>query len=152
MTPDPTAESRADRQAANIAVLRHAFAAMATGDADAVVAFYSEDYVLELPYGDPHTVKTVEGVRVVRDYLAGAFEVFRFELLDLEVHPTEDPDLIIAEYRSAGRVLQTGAAYANRYVGFWWFRDGEVVRTREYYNPVASQLALAGEEPGDLPR
>ena len=131
-----------DRRERNLATLRAAFDAIARGDADELVTHYAEDYVLELPYSDPDAPKVVRGRAAVRDYLSAAFGVFRFSLDDLEVHDTVDPDLIVAEYTSSGTVLTNGGPYRNRYVGFWWFRDGEVVRTREYYDPVASQRAV----------
>ncbi|MFO0688247.1 MAG: nuclear transport factor 2 family protein [Myxococcota bacterium] len=124
-------------------VLRSAFSAMARGDADATVAHYTTDYVIEFPYPVARGAFKVEGRDTVRDYLARAFRVFRFELTIDVVHPSGDPDLVIAEYHGRGRALATGKPYDNRYVGFWWFRGDAVCRTREYYDQGVADAALA---------
>ena len=71
-------------------------------------------------------------------YVAAALEHVRFTLTITEVHPSADPDLVIAEYTSEGEMVATGQPYRNRYIGLWWFRDGHVCRTREFYNPAAT--------------
>lgn len=138
----------------NLEILESAFAAMARGDAVATVAHYTSDYTIEFPYpvsrsapaapSAPGTVGAfrVEGRDTVRDYLAAAFRVFRFELTIDVVHPTADPDLLIAEYHGRGHALTTGKPYDNRYVGFWWFRGGAVCRTREYFDQGVADAAL----------
>ena len=112
------------------------------GDADAVVAHYTDDYVLELPYSHPENPGRMEGKEVVRERLVEAFKVFRFTLHITEIHPCVDPDLLIAEYTSKGEVIPTGRRYANRYIGLWRFRVGQVCFTREYYNPEISRASL----------
>lgn len=126
----------------HLEVLKRAFAAMARGDADGAVAHYTPDYVIEFPYPVVRGAFQVEGRDTVRDYLAAAFQVFRFELEIDVVHPSGDPDLLIAEYHGRGRALTTGKPYDNRYVGFWWFRDGAICRTREYYDQGVATEAL----------
>ncbi len=123
-------------------VLRATFAAMARGDADGAVAHYTPDYTIEFPYPVVRGDFRVVGRDTVRDYLAGAFRVFRFELTIDVVHPSSDPDLLIAEYHGKGRALTTGKPYDNRYVGFWWFRGAAICRTREYYDQGVATEAL----------
>ncbi|WP_420638783.1 nuclear transport factor 2 family protein [Candidatus Poriferisocius sp.] len=125
----------------NQAILRSVFDAM--GDADAVVAHYTDDYVMELPYAHPDGPDRTEGKEAVRERLVGAFKVLRFTLHLTDVHPCVDPDLLIAEYTSEGEVIPTGRRYANRYIGLWRFRDGKVCFTREYFNPDLARAALS---------
>ena len=56
-------------------------------------------------------------------------------------HWMADEELLLAEYVSEGRFLDTGEPYANRYVGYWYLRDGRVRRLREYYNPQAPRAS-----------
>lgn len=123
-------------------ILRETFAAMARGDAAGAVAHYTPDYAIEFPYPVARGHFKVEGRDRVRDYLAAAFQVFRFELTIEVVHPAADPELVIAEYSGRGRALTTGKPYDNRYVGFWWFRQGAICRTREYYDQGVATEAL----------
>ncbi len=127
----------------HLEVLQRVFAHMAKGDAAAAVAHYTPDYVIEFPYPVARGAFRVEGRDTVRDYLSRAFEVFRFELAIDVVHPSSDPDLLIAEYHGRGRALTTGKPYDNRYVGFWWFRGDAICRTREYYDQGVADRALA---------
>ncbi|MCY4195168.1 MAG: nuclear transport factor 2 family protein [bacterium] len=125
----------------NLEILQSVFDAM--GDADAVVAHYTDDYVLDLPYARADGPDRTQGKEAVRQRLAGAFRVFRFALEITEVYPCADPDLLIAEYVSEGEVISTGRRYSNRYIGLWRFRDGKVCFTREYYNPETARVAMA---------
>ena len=125
----------------NLEVLQSVFDSM--GDADAVVAHYTDDYVMELPYASTDGPDRTEGKEVVRERLVGAFKVFRFTLHITEVYPCVDPDLVIAEYTSEGEVIPTGRRYSNRYIGLWRFRDGKVCFTREYLNPEIARAAMA---------
>ncbi|MEU6419628.1 nuclear transport factor 2 family protein [Streptomyces spiralis] len=45
--------------------------------------------------------------------------------------PCVDPDTVIAEYESKGRILTSGTGYANFYIGIWKFRDGRIAWHRE---------------------
>lgn len=131
-----------DRPDQRLEILKQTFAAMARGDAAGAVAHYTPDYSIEFPYPVVRGAFKVEGRDRVRDYLAAAFQVFRFELSIDVVHPTSDPDLLIAEYHGRGRALGTGKPYDNRYVGFWWFRGDAICRTREYYDQGVATEAL----------
>lgn len=123
-------------------VLKTVFGHMARGDVVAAVAHYTPDYVLELPYPVSRGALKVEGRDSVRDYLIAAFQTVRFALEIEIVHPTSDPDLVIAEYHGRGQALPTGKPYNNRYVGFWWFRGDAICRTREYYDQGVATEAL----------
>ena len=133
----------------NARVLRECFAAIAAGDVDRLVAHYTPDYEIDFPYRSPHETFAVRGREEVRAYLVRAFARVEIALVITGEYPAADPDLIVAEYRSEGRLRASGAPYGNRYVGFWWFRDGQVCRTREYYDPV---LAAAGLSAPERPR
>ena len=127
-----------DRASANVGVLTKCFETIAAGDADALVEYYTDDYVLELPYATADGATRYDGRDAVRARLRLVFRVLRLNLRVTVVHPAADPDLVIAEYTSEGTSLPTGERTSNRYVGFWWFRDGLACRTREYFNPELS--------------
>lgn len=133
----------AEIRARNLDAVRRAFRGVSNADADEMLANYSPDMVLELPYADPPSA--IEGRENVRAYLRGAFEVFKFRLDITEVHDCADPDKLVVEYASEGRVTTTGKPYVNTYIGVYWFRDGVITRVREFYNPVPSMRSLAAD-------
>jgi ketosteroid isomerase-like protein len=125
---------------ANAAILHRAFAAVGTADVDALDDLYTDDCVLELPYSKPDPVR-VEGRAAIKEYLAAAFQVFRFELTLTSMDELVGGD-IVAEYTSEGRVVPTGRRYANTYVGLWRFRDGRIRATKEWYDPIVAADAV----------
>ena len=134
----------AARRERNLTTVLRAFDAIARGDADAMLARYRDDFVLELPYGSPDAPTVIEGKVAALDHLTAAFGVFRFSLELTEQHETTDPNRLVLEYVSDGTVLTTGKPYRNRYIGVYWFDDeGRVARVREFYNPVPSAIAAS---------
>lgn len=128
-------------RARNVATLRRALAAV--GDVPAQMANYADDAVFEFPYADPPA--RIAGKRVIAEYLAGALQVFSMKLTVTEVHPTTDPDTVVAEFTSEGTVTTTGKSYGNTYITVMRFRDGLIVSQKEFYNPNAATEALRAD-------
>jgi ketosteroid isomerase-like protein len=125
----------------HLAVVRRAFDGIAAGSAEQMlVGNYTDDMVIELPYADPPSA--IEGLDTAVRYLTAAFRTVHFSLTITEVHECTDPDKLVLEYTSDGVARASGRAYANRYIGVYWFRDGKIARVREFYNPVISAAAL----------
>jgi ketosteroid isomerase-like protein len=124
----------------NLECLRQAFAGVSAADADLMMANYTDDLVMELPYGDGPS--RLEGREAVRSYLRAAFKLFRFRLDITAVHDTLDPNMAVVEYVSDGRVTTTSKRYANVYIGVYWFRDGLICRVREFFDPIPAVQAL----------
>ena len=118
----------------NFDTVLRAFAAVGAGDADAQVANYTDDIVLEFPFTDPPTV--VSGRAAVHERLTNAFKVFQFGLDITDVHACLDPDELIVEFTGSGSYLPNSAPYENRYIAVFRFRDGMIFRQREYFDPT----------------
>jgi ketosteroid isomerase-like protein len=56
--------------------------------------------------------------------------------------PAVDPDLVIVEVRGDNRVRGGEQRYQNHYIMFLHFRDGLVVRWREFSNPDVYRTAV----------
>lgn len=124
----------------NRATLMASLAAVGDGDVDRQLEHCTDDLVLEFPYADPPG--RVEGKETVREYLRKALSVFSIRLHLEQIYECVDPDVLLAEYTSDGSVTSTGKDYANRYISVVGFRDGEICRQREYYNPVPAIRSL----------
>jgi len=122
-------------------ILKSCFAALAAQDADRLVAHYTPDYVLELPYYKPDEPLVVEGRDRVHGYVEAIVARQRMELSLTNVHAVLQERLLIAEYTSTGEFMDTGEPYQNRYVGYWYFEGDRVRRLREYYNPQAPRAS-----------
>jgi ketosteroid isomerase-like protein len=125
-----------EHRARNLDLVRAAWAGIEASDAEQMLAGYTEDMVLELPYGSPP--KRIEGRQAALEYLSGGLGAFELHLTIDEVHPMLDPDELVIEFSGTGSFRPTGAAYENRYIALYRFRDGRICHQREYYNPSAS--------------
>ena len=141
--------SDTERRTANREVLEQAMAAIGTGAREMLANLYTEDWVLELPFSDPP--KRLEGAAEIAAYLGPQMGRFEFTLSLGEVHPCVDPDLLVAEYTSEGRVTSTGKPYRNTYIGLWRFRNGRICGVKEYLNPLVVADALASDDISERP-
>lgn len=129
-----------DQRRRNLAVVKRSFAAVGDGNVAVQLEGFTDDAVLELPYADPPV--RLEGKAAIRDHVGPALQIFQFRLDITEVHECVDPDTLILEYTSEGKVTTTGKTYSNRYIGVVRFRDGKVCFQREFYNPAVAAKAM----------
>ena len=63
-------------------------------------------------------------------------------LLIFEFQAQHDPDKLIVEFTSDGKITTTGKHYANRYIAVYGFRDGKIAWWKEYLNPKIMDAAM----------
>jgi uncharacterized protein len=75
------------------------------------------------------------------------------------IHETADPEVVIVENELKGEFTATGEPFALRFVMVMTIRDGLIVHTRDYSNPVTGAqvvgslpefLAALGAQASDL--
>jgi hypothetical protein len=122
------------------------FLAATTGeDPGALADFYAPQVVIEMPFAPPElyparTETTREELRA--RFRAGA-AVRRYERLDgVRLHETADPEVVIAEYALGGRLLAGGERFTLAFAMVVTVRDGHIVHTRDYADPLAGAKAL----------
>jgi uncharacterized protein len=129
-----------EKRTRNREVIERSFDAVGRADVAGQLDAFTEDVVLELPYADPPV--RLEGKAAIRAHVGPALAIFRFQLHITDVYDCADPDTLVLEYRSEGRVTTTGKEYRNTYIGVVRFRDGLICHQREFYNPVPAGRAL----------
>lgn len=103
-------------------------------DLDAIIAFFADDAVMELPRGpEPWGMRYV-GKAAVREGLAGRFAGIP------DVHYSEDRHWVCGN-RGVSAWLLTGTTTAGERIAVrgcdhWEFRDGQVVRKDSYWKIV----------------
>jgi ketosteroid isomerase-like protein len=115
--------------------------ALSRGDIGAHLANCTEDVVVEFPYA--RAPVRIEGRDELGRYLERALGVFSLELKVARILITSDPDVVVAEYESTGRVTTTDKPYANAYITIFEFDGPLIARQREYYNPIPAVEALS---------
>lgn len=61
--------------------------------------------------------------------------------VDITIHETADPEVIVAEFAYQGRVDETGEAFTVPCVFVMRIRDGLIVESRDYIDHIASARA-----------
>ncbi|HZP14789.1 MAG TPA: nuclear transport factor 2 family protein [Nocardioides sp.] len=97
------------------------------------------DYIITVP-GYPRHVEGRQAVAELYRPYGDALVLDRCH--DLAVHHDPRTGVVVLEYASQGRVVRTGAPYANRYISVITIADRKVIRWRDYLDPVAVFDAL----------
>jgi uncharacterized protein len=106
---------------------------------------YAPAVVIEMPFDAaalfPSRIETTREELRAR-FRAGA-AVRRYQRLsDVVIHDTADPEVVITEYQLHGDLIQTGEPFAQRFVMVMTVRDGQIVHSRDYTNPITGARLL----------
>lgn len=131
-----------------VAVVQRYLEGLCRLDTEAMFAEISEEeFVLELPLAPEGMPKRVETKQGLIDFFgpvaAGLWKEIEFPTL--EVRAEADPERVIAQYTSRG-TFANGKPYANTYVNLCRVRNGKIVYSAEYFDPIA---LVAGFTPPD---
>ena len=125
----------------------HLLRLTAEGPAPATADLFSADAVFEMPFLPPGAPEPAPGRETFRAHLESAVGLQRFDALDeVLLHRTDDPEVVVAEYRLHGVVLPTGRRFAHRLVMVARVRDCLVTHCRTYANPLDTALAFGTAE------
>jgi uncharacterized protein len=103
----------------------------------------AEDVIVDYVITVPNYPRHVEGRQAVAElYRPYGATFFLDRCFDLAVHHDRTTGVVVLEYASEGRVVATGAPYANRYISVLTITDRKVSRWRDYLDPVAVFEAL----------
>ena len=106
---------------------------------------YAPDVVIEMPFAAgplyPDRIQTTR--QELRARFRAGTAVRRYQRLsDVVIHETADPEVVIAEYQLHGVLLEQGEPFAQRFVMVMTVRDGQIVHTRDYTNPITGARLL----------
>lgn len=113
------------------------------------VDLFTEDGILEFPYGPKGFPAKVAGKEELYEYMKNFPEHFKVEFIDLHFHGTTDPALVIAEFKSRGTALGTGRPYDQTYISVVETKGGRISRYVDFWNPLVGMQAL-GDDPADM--
>lgn len=108
---------------------------LAQADYDAWATIAANDLVIHTPYAPTGFPKVSAGrdvaLAMARQY--GAI-LKTFEYLDVELHTTDDPELIMGTARSEATTA-SGGRYENQYCVIMRVRNGTLIEYTEYFDP-----------------
>jgi len=105
---------------------------------------YADRVVIEMPFAAGLTPERLENTReeIRQRFAAGAAARRYTAVRDARVHETADPDVLVIEYAIDGTRVADGRQFTMRFVMVLTFRDGLIVHSRDYTDPVAGARAL----------
>lgn len=109
--------------------------ALITGDMDAFADLFAADGVIEVPLAALGPLPgRLEGREAIRAFSASARSM-PYEISDLRtraIHRTSDPEVVIMEITSVGRVTTTGETFEVPCIQVFRIRDGRILLFRDY--------------------
>ena len=132
-------------------------------DPGAMADCYAPEVIIEMPFA-PSGLYPAR-IEVTREQLRERFRagraVRRYTGVEsVRVHDTQDPEITVIEYGLTGVMIATGEPFSLVFVMVMTIRDGLIVHTRDYTDPIAGariagrlpELAAALGLPESLPR
>lgn len=109
------------------------------------VELFTEDGVLEFPYGPEGFPQKVAGKQELFEYMKNFPRHFEVRFTGLKFHETTDPTLVVAEFSSEGRAVATGRPYNQTYISVVETKDGRISRYVDFWNPLVAMKAFAAD-------
>jgi ketosteroid isomerase-like protein len=127
----------------NVELVRTAAAAFNRGDLDTWFGYLADDIDYRAAEGAPDDHGPIHGKDALRSYMQDWLDMFD----DFRSEPVElidaGGDKVIAVVRISGRAKLSGVKTDLTYAALYTFRDGKIVRGREYWTRDAA-LEAAG--------
>jgi ketosteroid isomerase-like protein len=146
--PSVTAHVRSPRETVEL-LLR----TIVTGTRDQVADLYAPDAVIEIPFAPGEITAVAPGREALRARMNAAAALFDFDAVsDVRLHETADPEVVVAEYRISGHLTGGAKPFSLSYITVTRVRDGLIVSSRDYGNPLEASALLqsAGANIGEL--
>jgi uncharacterized protein len=119
---------------------------IAKGPTPALADLYDANAVVELPFARPGGLR-LEGREAIRDHFARAAQAPLTLLpVEIELHLTLDPEVVIAEYNYEGRAIATGRSFVVSNVQIVHVRNGRIVASRDFHDHAVISAAVRDDE------
>ncbi|HEY7488791.1 MAG TPA: nuclear transport factor 2 family protein [Streptosporangiaceae bacterium] len=103
-------------------------------DMDGFADLFAEHGVIEMPFASDAFPGRLDGRETIRTFSARARDL-PVEIIDLrtrQVHQTADPEVVIIELDTVGRVTATGEGFEVPCIQVFRIRDGKILLFRDY--------------------
>ncbi|KYG60633.1 isomerase [Bdellovibrio bacteriovorus] len=115
---------------------------LSTGNISAWMALWNEGGVLEFPFGLKEYPAQVSGNEAIHEYIRHFPNYLKIEFTKPTYHLTEDPNLVIAEFKGFGKMVTNGRPYNQTYISVVKTTNGKIDTYKDFWNPLVLQTAL----------
>lgn len=110
---------------------------------DDLADLYDSNVVIEIPFAPPGIPQRTEGRERLRERFKNIAGLRRFDKAELlAMHETQDSEVVVAEWNVHGQVIATGRSFTFSYIMVVRVRDGRIVSSRDYSNPIDGAKAF----------
>ncbi|YCK40015.1 nuclear transport factor 2 family protein [Actinomadura sp. ATCC 39365] len=118
-----------------------------SGDHERFLDLMAPDAVIEWPYRLEGMPAKLRGRAEIAAFVSAKGSLISFdEYVDLVMHETVDPEVVIVEYTAHGTVTGTGAPFTQRVIAVFRVRHGQVVSYRDYINLLPLMKVLESHD------
>ena len=108
-----------------------------SGDADGYADLFAPEGVIESPFAPPGAPSRLDGREAIREYsrqvMASPVRLEDFE--EVELHQTQDPEVVIVEVRAKATLTTTGQSFVTTSIQIYRIRECQIVLFRDFANP-----------------
>jgi hypothetical protein len=99
---------------------------------------YAERFVIEMPFAGGLAPERSEMTREeFRARVSAGLAARRYtRAVDVRIHETADPEVVVAEYRLEGHKVADASPFSLAFVMVVTIRDGLIVHSRDYSSPI----------------
>jgi ketosteroid isomerase-like protein len=99
---------------------------------------YAERFVIEMPFAAGRGPERMESTREeLRARVTAGLAARRYtRAVDVRIHETADPEVVVVEYRLEGHKGDDASPFSLAFVMVVTVRDGLIVHSRDYSNPI----------------
>ena len=99
---------------------------------------YAEQFVIEMPFAAGLAPERMDSTREeFRARVTAGRTARRYtRAVDVHIHETADPEVVVLEYRLEGRMVADDCPFSLAFVMVVTVRNGLIVHTRDYTNPI----------------
>lgn len=125
----------------NSDILQKLLEGLSNQDWTAISNLYAEDITIQWPLAVPIPV-TIHGRQTLKQTLQDGWKLLELRASNIRIYETHDPEVVIAEYDSNGKVRATGKEFKSANVLVATIKNGQVVSARGYHNHIVASAAL----------
>ena len=125
-------------------VIERLLAGTAAGPTPALAELYAESAVVELPFAQPGGLRLVGREQLAQHFARAGRAPFRLRPVNVELHQTSDPEVVVAEYDYEGVTTPGGSTFLVANVQIVRVRDGLILRSRDFHDHAGMAAAARG--------
>ncbi|WP_242647257.1 nuclear transport factor 2 family protein [Priestia megaterium] len=114
-------------------------------DMDKWIDLWDEHAIFEFPFGPSNYPEKIEGKSNIYNYIKDfpkKINLFKFSIP--QIHHTLNSNILIAEFKCEGQIINTGLPYKQKYISVIEISNGKISYYKDYWNPLVAIESFGG--------